>query len=45
MRAYKNLPGKIKTFWDLNKLKTTLIIVGAMGTFYKKFDDNISKLG
>ena len=45
MRAYANLSGEIKTFWNLNKLQTILIIIGAMGTFYKKFDNDISKLG
>ena len=45
IRAYTNLPGEIKTLWNLNKVQITLLIVGAMGTFYKKFDDDISKLG
>ena len=44
IRAYTNLPGEIKTLWNLNKVQITLLIVGTMGTFYKKFDD-ISKLG
>ena len=43
--AYTNLPGEIKTLRNLNKVQITLIIVGAIGTFYKKFDDDISKLG
>ena len=43
--AYKNLSDEIKTLWDLNKVQITPIIVGAMGAFYKKFDDDISKLG
>ena len=29
----------------MNKVQITPAIVGAMGTFYKKFDDDISKLG
>ena len=33
------------TLWDLNKVQITPVIVGAMGTFYKIFDDDISKLG
>ena len=45
IRAYRNLSGEIKTLWNLNKVQITLVIVGAMGTFYKKFDDDISKLG
>ena len=45
IRAYANLSGEIKTLWNLNKVQITLIIVDAMGTFYNKFDDDISKLG
>ena len=45
IRAYTNLSGEIKTLWNLSKGQITLIIVGAMGTFYKKIDDDISKLG
>ena len=45
IRAYTNLSGEIKTLWNLNKVQITPVIVGAMGTFYKKFDDDISKLG
>ena len=45
IRAYANLSGEIKTLWNLNKLQITPVIVGAMGTFYKKCDDVISKLG
>ena len=45
IRAYTNLSGEIKTLWNLNKVRITLVIVGAMGTFHKKFDDDISKLG
>ena len=44
IRAYRNLSGEIKTLWNLNKVQITLVIVGAMGTFYKKLDDDISKL-
>ena len=44
IRAYTNLSGEIKTLWNLNKVQITLVIVGAMGTFYKKNDDDISKL-
>ena len=39
IRAHKNLSGEIKTLWNLNKVQITPIIVGAMGTFYKKFDE------
>ena len=45
IRAYRNLSGEIKTLWNLNKVQITPVIVGALGTFYKKFDDDISKLG
>ena len=45
IRAYTNLSGEIKTLCNLSKGQITLIIVGAMGTFYKKIDDDISKLG
>ena len=45
IRAYTNLSGEIKTLWNLNKVQITPVIVGAMGTFYKRFDDVISKLG
>ena len=45
IRAYTDLSGEIKTLWNLNKVQITPIIVGAMGTFYKKIDDDISKLG
>ena len=45
IRAYTNLSGEIKTLWNLNKVQITPVIVGALGTFYKKFDDDISKLG
>ena len=41
IRAYANLSGGIKTLWNLNKVQITLVIVGAIGTFYKKFDDDI----
>ena len=44
IRAYTNLSGEIKTLWNLNKVQITLVIVAAMGTFYKKNDDDISKL-
>ena len=44
IRAYRNLSGEIKTLWNLNKVQITLVVVGAMRTFYKKFDDDISKL-
>ena len=44
IRAYTNLPGEIKKFWKLNKVQITPIIVGAVVTFYNKFDDGISKL-
>ena len=39
------MSGEIKTLWNLNKVQITLIIVVAMGMFYNKFDDDISKLG
>ena len=39
------MSGEIKTLWNLNKVQITPAIVGAMGTFYKKFDHDISKLG
>ena len=29
----------------MNKVQITPVTVGAMGTFYKRFDDDISKLG
>ena len=44
MRACTTLSGEIKTLWNLNKVQITSIIVGAMGTFHNKFDDDISKL-
>ena len=44
MRASTNLSGEIMTLRDLNKVQITPVIVGAMGAFYKKFDDDISKL-
>ena len=43
IRAYANLSGEIKTLWNLSKVQITLVIAGAMGTFYKKFDDDTSK--
>ena len=43
--TYANLSGEIKTLWNLSKVQITLVIVGAMGTFYKNFDDDISKRG
>ena len=43
--AYTNRSGDIKTLWNLNKMQITLVIVGAIGRFYKIFDDGISKLG
>ena len=45
IRAYTNLSGEIKTLWNLNKVQIIPVIVGAMRTFYKKIDDDISKLG
>ena len=45
IQAYANLSGEIKTLWNLNKVQTTPIIFGAIGTFYNKFDNDISKLG
>ena len=45
IRAYTNLSGEIKTLWNLNKVQITPVTVGPMGTFYKKFDDDIPKLG
>ena len=45
IRAYANLSGEIKTLWNLNKVQITPIIIGAMGTFYKTFDEDISKFG
>ena len=45
IQAYKNLSGKIKTLWNLNKVQITPVIVDATGTFFKKIDDDISKLG
>ena len=45
IRAYTNLSGEIKTLWNLNKVQITPVIVGAMGTFYNKLDDNISNFG
>ena len=35
IRAYTNPSGGIKTLWNLNKVQITLIIVGAIRTFYK----------
>ena len=43
--AYTNLSCEINTLWNLKKMKITPVIVGAMETFYQKFDDDISKLG
>ena len=43
--AYTNRSGEIKTLQNLNKMQITLVIVGAIGRFYKMFDDDISKLG
>ena len=45
IRACTNLSGENKAVWNFNKVQKTLVIVGAVGTFYKKFDDDISKLG
>ena len=45
IRAYTNLSGEIKTLWNLNKVQITPIIVGAMGTFYKKLMTASQKLG
>ena len=45
IRAYTNLSGEIKTLWNLNKVQIIPVIVGAMRTFNKKIDDDISKLG
>ena len=45
IRAYTNLSGEIKALWNLNKVQIIPVIVGAMRTFYKKIDDDISKLG
>ena len=45
IQAYTNLSGEIKTPWNLSKMKITPVIAGAMGTFYKKFDDDILKRG
>ena len=45
VRAYTNLSGDINTLWNLNKVQITPVIVGAMGTFYNKLDDNISNFG
>ena len=33
IRAYTNLPGEIKTLWNLNKVQITPVIVGAMGPY------------
>ena len=43
IRAYTNLSGETKALQNLNKMQITPIIVGTMGTFYDKFDDDISK--
>ena len=45
IRTYTILSGEINTLWNLNKVQITPVIVSAMGTFYKRFDDDISKLG
>ena len=45
IRACTNLSGENKAVWNFNKVQKTPVIVGAVGTFYKKFDDDISKLG
>ena len=45
IQAHADLCGKIKTIWNLNKVHITSIMVGAVGKFYNKFDDDISKLG
>ena len=45
IRAYTNLSGEIKTLSNLNKVQITPVIVGVIGTFYKKFDDDILKHG
>ena len=45
IQAYANLSSEIKTLWALNKVQMTAIIVGGMGTSYKKVDDDILKLG
>ena len=45
IRTYTNLSDEINTLWNLNKVQITPVTVGAMGTFYKRFDDDISKLG
>ena len=45
IEPYTNLSGEIKTLWNLNKVQINPVIVGALGMFYKKIDDDISKLG
>ena len=45
IRNYTTLAGEIKTLWKLSKVTITPIIIGAMGTMYKQFDDDIEKLG
>ena len=45
VRAYTNLSGEIKTLSNLNKVQITPVIVGVIGTFYKKFDDDILEHG
>ena len=44
IQAHADLSGKIKTIWNLNKVHITQIIIGAVGTFYNKFNDYISKV-
>ena len=45
IRNYTTLAGEIKTLWKLSKVKIIPIIIGAMGSMYKQFDDDIEKLG
>ena len=45
IRAYTILSGEIKVLWNLNKVQIIPIIVGAMGTFCNKLDENILRLG
>ena len=50
IRACTNLSSEIKTLWNWNKVHFwryvgAPVISGAMGTFYKRFNDYISKLG
>ena len=45
IESYTNLSGEIKTLWNLNKVQINPVIVSALGMFYKKIDDDISKRG